>query len=44
MSKDKGSKNEKKAKSTEGKKSKSDYQSGKTKSYAEAVNPFAKKK
>lgn len=44
MSKDKGGKNDKKAKSTEGSKTKSDYQSGKGKSSADAVNPFAKKK
>lgn len=44
MSKDKGGKNDKKAPSTETNKHKSEYQSGKTKSSAEAVNPFAKKK
>ncbi len=44
MSKDKGGKNDKKAPSAEGKKQKSDYQSGKTKSSAETVNPLAKKK
>ena len=44
MSKDKGGKNDKKAPSTESSKHKSDYQSGKTKSSAEVVNPFAKKK
>lgn len=44
MSKDKGGKNDKKAKSTESSKTKSDYQSGKGKSSADAVNPFAKKK
>jgi hypothetical protein len=44
MSKDKGGKNDKKAKSTESSKTKSDYQSGKGKSSSETVNPFAKKK
>ncbi len=44
MSKDKGSKNDKKVKSTETSKTKSDYQSGKSRSAAETVNPVSKKK
>jgi hypothetical protein len=44
MSKDKGGKNDKKAKTTDAKKTKSDYQSGKGKSFSEASNPSAKKK
>ena len=44
MSKDKGSKNEKKAPSTEGKKAQSDYQTGKTSVSKVEVSPKAKKK
>ncbi len=44
MSKNKGGKRDKKAPNAERSKQKSDYQSGKTNSTLDGVNPFSKRK